>query len=59
MGYDLWVGKIDAELSNVFLWDVQNGTVACNKPSALVIDDNGTVYIVGTTSDTLGVLCEF
>lgn len=59
IGYDVWVLKINSDLDADFEWSVQMGTAAYDIPTAMVIDDDNNVYVVGTTTDSSGVLSEF
>lgn len=58
IGYDVWVVKMDAELSDDFLWSTQMGTIAYDEPSAVLVGPDGDVYVVGTTTDSSDILGE-
>ena len=57
-GFDFWVVKMDADLSEDFVWSVQGGTTAYDTPTAVVVDDDGNVYVVGNINDFSDVLSE-
>lgn len=61
IGYDVWVLKIGGDLDPVdgeFQWNTQFGTKAYDTPTSMVIDEDGFIYVTGTTVDNNDILCE-